>query len=438
MNRLSSLRIAAPVALHLGRIQASQMLRGALFIAVFLLIWISLEPFGNLGDATKIDVAAGRGLTYALFGLLAMLSLALVMWRHAEALRSFISTPYILFGCWMCINLLMSRDPSASMLRFTLTASVFVVAATVLLLPETTRELNAWLGVAVLTFLIVCYLGVLMTPELAIHQATDAAEHHLAGDWRGVFLHKNSASAVMAMLIFIGIYLTRSGAMVVGPLITVLSVVFLFFAGGKSSTGLCIITLVIVELVVAVRSYWLRALLCFLPLLGLNLLGVGTVISPSLHALSGLMPFDTSFTGRDEVWGFAFESIAQRPILGWGYLAFWGASFLRDVVPGGAVNDWVVIASHSHNAYLDSALALGIPGLLLLIVILVVAPLRNYHRAAERGGATPLANMFLRMWLFGIYLGSLESFFLERTDPIWFTFLVAVIGLHYLSRFRTT
>ena len=150
------------------------------------------------------------------------------------------------------------------------------------------------------------------------------------------------------------------------------------------------------------------------------------------------MPFDTSFTGRDEVWGFAFESIAQRPILGWGYLAFWGASFLRDVVPGGAVNDWVVIASHSHNAYLDSALALGIPGLLLLIVILVVAPLRNYHRAAERGGATPLANMFLRMWLFGIYLGSLESFFLERTDPIWFTFLVAVIGLHYLSRFRTT
>ena len=184
-----------------------------------------------------------------------MLSLALVMWRHAEALRSFISTPYILFGCWMCINLLMSRDPSASMLRFTLTASVFVVAATVLLLPETTRELNAWLGVAVLTFLIVCYLGVLMTPELAIHQPTDAAEHHLAGDWRGVFLHKNSASAVMAMLIFIGIYLTRSGAMVVGPLITVLSVVFLFFAGGKSSTGLCIITLVIVELVVAVRSF---------------------------------------------------------------------------------------------------------------------------------------------------------------------------------------
>jgi O-antigen ligase len=435
---LPSLWIASPIAFHLERIQAAQMLRGALFIVVFLLVWISLDPFPNLGDATTIDVAAGRGLTYASFGLLAILSLALVAWRHAEALRSFISAPYILFGCWMCINLLMSRDPGGSMLRFVLTTSVFVVAATVLLLPETARELNAWLGVAVLSFLAVCYLGVLMTPDLAIHQATDASEHHLAGDWRGVFSHKNSASAVMAMLIFVGIYLTRSGAMLVGPLISALSAVFLLFAAGKSATGLCLVTLVIVELVVAFRGFWLRALLCFLPLIVLNLLGIGAVISPSLHAISGLLPFDTSFTGRDEVWGFAFESIAQRPVFGWGYLAFWGTSFLRDVVPGGAVNDWVVLASHSHNSYLDSALALGIPGLLLLMVILVFVPLRNFHLAAERDGTMPLAKMFLRIWLFGVYLASLESFFLDRTDPVWFTFLVAVIGLHYLSRFRTT
>ena len=108
------------------------------------------------------------------------------------------------------------------------------------------------------------------------------------------------------------------------------------------------------------------------------------------------------------------------------------------MIPGGAVNEWVVIASHSHNAYLDITLALGIPGLVLLMVILLVAPLRDYHRAVERDGQTPLANMFLRIWLFGIYIGSLESFFLDRADPMWFTFLVAVIGLHYLSRFRTT
>ena len=41
-----------------------------------------------------------------------------------------------------------------------------------------------------------------------------------------------------------------------------------------------------------------------------------------------------------------------------------------------------------------------------LIAILVVMPLRNYHRAVERGGTTPLATMFLQIWLFGIYLAS--------------------------------
>ncbi len=222
MSRLSSLLVATPIALHVGRIPVMQLLRGGLFMAVLLLVWISLQPFADLGNPTMGDAATGRGLTYALFGFLAVLSLALVAHRHAEALRSFVSTPYILFGCWMCINLVMSRDPSASTQRFVLTACVFVVAATLLLLPSSARELNRWLGVAVLTFLAVCYLGVMMTPHLAVHQATDVWEYHLAGDWRGVFDHKNTASAVMAMLIFVGVYLTRSGAALVGPLVTVL------------------------------------------------------------------------------------------------------------------------------------------------------------------------------------------------------------------------
>lgn len=438
MNRLSSLLVETPIALHVGRIPVVRVVRGALFIGVLLSVWISLQPFADLGNPTMGDAATGRGTTYALFGLLAVLSLALVAHKHAEALRSFVSTPYILFGCWMCINLVMSRDPSASAQRFVLTACVFVVAATLLLLPSSARELNRWLGVAVLTFLAVCYLGVMLTPHLAVHQATDVWEYHLAGDWRGVFDHKNTASAVMAMLIFVGIYLTRSGAALVGPLVTVLSVVFLFFAAGKSSTALCLVVLVLTALVSAARTFRVRAVLCYAPLIVLNLMSVGAVVSPMLASVARLLPFDASFTGRVDVWKFAFASIAQKPFFGYGYFAFWGSDYVQNIDTGEAIDSWVLIASHSHNGYLDSALALGIPGLLLVISILVVIPLRNYHRAAMLGGPTPLANMFLRIWLFGIYIASLESYFLDRTDPMWFTFLLAVIGLHYLSRFRTT
>ena len=52
------------------------------------------------------------------------------------------------------------------------------------------------------------------------------------------------------------------------------------------------------------------------------------------------------------------------------------------------------------------------------------------------GNNGSLAMAMLRIWLFGIYLSSLESFYLDRDDPIWFTFLLAVFGLHYLARFR--
>jgi hypothetical protein len=44
--------------------------------------------------------------------------------------------------------------------------------------------------------------------------------------------------------------------------------------------------------------------------------------------------------------------------------------------------------------------------------------------------------LFLRIWLFGVWLSSMESFLLDRADPIWFTFLISVFGLHYISRFR--
>ena len=438
MNKLSNLWIESPIALHVGRIQLVHILRGVLFIAVFLLAWITQTPFPDLGDPTVGDAAGGRAVTYISFGLLAALSLLLVTRKHAEALRSFVSTPYVLFGCWICINLVMSRDPSASAQRFVLTASVLVAVAAALLLPATAREFNRWLGIAVLAFLIVCYLGVMMTPGLAIHQATDVAEYHLAGDWRGVFDHKNSASAVMAMLVFVGIYLTRSGAMLVGPLITVLSIVFLVFARGKSATMLCLFVFVLVEMMLVAKSFRLRMLVCFLPLIVFNLLSIGTVVSPTLDAISNSLPIDTSFSGRDEVWKFAFASIEQRPVFGWGYLAFWGSDFVRDSDPGEAINEWVVIASHSHNGYLDTTLTLGFPGLLLILAILVIAPLRNYHQAEARGQGTPLGKMFLRIWTFGIYLASLESFFFDRVDPVWFTFLVAVLGLHYIGRFRTS
>jgi hypothetical protein len=73
----------------------------------------------------------------------------------------------------------------------------------------------------------------------------------------------------------------------------------------------------------------------------------------------------------------------------------------------------------------------------LLIAVLVIGPLRDFHLADRGGNNGPLAMALLRIWMFGIYLASFESFYLDRANPLWFTFLIAVFGLHYLARFRT-
>ena len=221
-----------------------------------------------------------------------------------------------------------------------------------------------------------------------------------------------------------------SGAAIIG-----FAGLFLLFSGGKSALALCVAVLLLSGLVSVIKAFWLRAVLCLMPLLALNLLSVGTVISDGLENIAKMLPFDTTFTGRTDIWTFAFQALQQRLSTGYGFAAFWGSSSIRDLPEG---KEWAEFASHSHNGYLDTALAMGLPGLLLLIVVLVIGPLRNFH-AADRGGNNgALATMLLQIWLFGLYLSSMESFFLDRADPIWFTFLLAVFGLHYLARFRVS
>jgi O-antigen ligase len=284
-----------------------------------------------------------------------------------------------------------------------------------------------------LTLLAVCYLGVLLAPNLSMHLATDAQEPALAGNWRGSFGHKNMAAGVMAMLLFLGIYVVRSGALLSGAAIVGLSSLFLLYSAGKSSLTLCFAVLALTSLTTLVRSFWLRAVVLLTPLLLLNLFGVGTVVNESLAEVAKILPLDSSFTGRTDIWTFALQASQLRPLTGYGFAAFWGSTAVQNLPEG---MEWAATAAHSHNGYLDTTLTMGLPGLALLIAVLVIAPLRNFQ-AADRGGNNgPLATAFLRIWLFGIYLSSLESFFFDRTDPLWFTFLVAVFGLHYLARFR--
>ena len=418
----------------LRRQQVMDIVRGATFVGALLRAWISLRPFTDLGDVRVGDVSTGKeAVTYAAFGGLAALTLVLTMRDNMRGLTSLLTPGFLLFGSWICLTVVLSLDPGTSIRRFAVTAFVMAVTAAMMLLPKSQNELMRWFSIAALVLLATCYLGILLAPQLSIHLATDAQEPALAGNWRGTFGHKNMAAAMMVMLLFLGIYVFRSGALLSGAAIVCLTALFLFYAAGKSALALCFVVLLLTSLTAVVRSFWLRAVMLLGPLLVLNMLSVGTVMSDSLAEIAKALPLDTSFTGRTDIWAFAVQALQERLPTGYGFQSFWGTSAIQGLPEG---KEWAAFASHSHNGYLDAALGMGLPGLALLLLVLAVEPLRNFHRADLGGNNGPLTMALLRIWLFGLYLSSMESFFLDRASPLWFTFLLAVFGLHYLARFR--
>jgi O-antigen ligase len=419
---------------EMRRHQVVDVIRGAVFVGTLVLAWVSLHPFADLTNLQVGEVGTGNEVpTYAAFAGIMVLTIALAMRDDMPGLSTLLSPSLILFGGWSLVTVTFSLDPGISIRRLALTVCVIAVAATLMLLPKSRLELSRWFSVAALVLLAVCYLGILLVPQLSIHLATDAQEPGLVGNWRGSFGHKNEAAAVMAMLLFFGIYIARSGRWLSAVAIMCLASLFLFYSAGKSSLTLCFAVLLLTSLTARVRSFWWRMVMLLGPLLLLNMLSVGTVMYESLAEIAKALPLDSTFTGRTDIWSFALQSLQQRLLTGYGFSSFWGSSAIQNLPEG---KEWAAFASHSHNGYLDTALGMGLPGLALLLVVFVVEPLRNFQSADLGGNDPPLTMLLLRIWLFGIYLSSLESFFLDRADPLWFTFLLAIFGLHYLARFR--
>jgi O-antigen ligase len=418
----------------LAGLNVVQVARCLVAVAALLLVMITLDPFPDLRNPDVATVVSGRlATTYISFGLLAAVAVLFAVASDAPSLRSLVTPLHLCLIGWMLINVVLSESREVSIQRFVLAASATTLAVLLPLLPPTQRSFNLCLGVAALVLLVLCYLGVFLAPQYSIHTALDITEPMLAGDWRGSFGHKNVASPVMTILVYLGIYLCAVGSFVMGPAVAVLAGIFLIFTGGKTSSVLCLAIYALASLVYVTQSLWLKRIICFVPLIVMNLLTVGSVASPALSSITRLLPVDPTFTGRSEIWEFALAAVAEKPIIGHGYAAFWDGVTERQTAEG---SEWAVSAAHSHNSYLDLAITIGLPGLLLVILIFVLAPLRNFQVTQAHNRSNALGKLFLTVWLFGLYFGTTETFLLERQNPVWFMFALAVAGLHFLARFQ--
>jgi len=409
---------------------AATLLRSILLAAVFLLIWISLHPFVSLGDPDELT-ETGSFANQIGYSLLLILLAAWCFAHDPSRLLVLLRPVFVAMLLWFVFSVVTSWEPSLSARRLIFTLVGMSIAAMVLLLPTNQRHFASVMAAVALIVLAACYLGVFLAPTLSVHQTSDLAEPELAGDWRGVFSHKNEASVAMVLFIFIGMFVARVRSFALGGLIVVSALVFLLFTQSKTAIAMLPITLILTGLINRIRNPAIGITL------GLSVVGVFIILSigslywEQVRDLLDMVLPDASFTGRTDIWQFALDHIAQRPITGYGFGAFWGT---HEVVYGMSGNSvWANSVAHAHNAYLNMALTIGIPGSVLVTVWLVVLPLVDFYRASPDPAASPLKLLFLRTCLYAACASCFESLLLQEGGLFLFT---AAFGLRFLSLAR--
>jgi O-antigen ligase len=409
---------------------ADRLVRDVLFLATFLLIWLTATPFADLSDPKLLEpVGDGNAAGQILAILLTVFLAVFVYVKNARIVLQALTPILVVTFLWFACSAAFSPHSALAARRLVLAAVTIFQAAVFLLLPQERDHFSRLLAVGALTVLAICYAGVIFVPELSIHQATDLAEPDLDGDWRGFFAHKNGAGAGMVVLIFIGIFIIRTLSSILGALVIALATVFLVFTESKSSIRLLPLVLVVGFFLPRLRDPAAKVIAAIGMPAVIAMLTIGSVLFDSVHALVDRLLSDPTFTGRDDIWRFAIDHIAERPVVGFGFQAFWGTSEL--VSAWNYLESWGYRASDAHNGFLNIAVMTGLVGLAVSMIWIFVQPLADHIRTPPERTDPALTMLFLQSWLFGLCISGFESELFNGGSMVWFMMVASIIGLRF-------
>jgi exopolysaccharide production protein ExoQ len=281
------------------------------------------------------------------------------------------------------------------------------------------REQLRLLGSVLAVTIVLSVLAELLVPSM--FPPVDAVN---LGGWNGVFLQKNDFGRVVALMAVVMMVRTRRSATATFAYVAVLVGLLAVSLKTESRTAL-VITIAMIWAVQAFSSLrWRpRTLVTLGPACALFSLLLISAAIPLRAGLAGFMGRDTRLTGRTEIWTLSLSSIAERPILGYGYGAFWDGSEqgaqVRQLV------GWDVPSAH--NGYIEIALDLGIVGFLICFAACSVAIRRAVayvQNNPDNEAKWPLAYMLLTL----LFCAS-ESAFLASNSIVWILFSAAACSV---------
>ena len=299
--------------------------------------------------------AGDTEITNTISQMILLSGLLVFLWGYrkvlARAFRPLLPLLVLLALCFFSV--LWSSYPDITMRRsVTLTICIFFgvycyfqfgFSRTVELLATTTAVL------AVLSLLVYFLL-----PEVG---RLTAETYHNA--MRGVYGQKNALG--LAMLMAMNYWLSaifggrRLGLLSIIGVVATLACLVMSWAATSLAIFLCVIFLHLQNY--SRRSWRLRIVVLYVAAIILFVIAVGFIAAPV--EFLGLFNRDLSFTGRVPLWIECIKAWLAKPILGYGYAAFWNKD---SVLVQRIWKDIVWEAPGAHNGYLDVLLQLGVVG----------------------------------------------------------------------------
>jgi exopolysaccharide production protein ExoQ len=383
-------------------------------VIAFVLMGVSVWFTGSEGDA---DVMQGSPLAQLLWGVV-YLAAVVGVWRNRDKLPQLmrLSLPIVAIVALAVISSAWSTDPGITLKRafglFGTTAFGYYVVSRFKL-----RDFVDIFGLTCCVVIALSLLAVFFAPSIGVMQ------NDYAGAWRGIFDHKNFFGEFMAVAIvtFATIALSnawRRGIALAGLLLAVFCII------QSQSVTAWLVTLVMASAVGLAVLYRRGArsraaavtIAVAAPLAALLIFSSGDVS----QAVLGLLGRDNSLTGRADFWPEVVQAISFRPLLGYGYGAFW--------LPNGSFSYFIhsgFVPAHAHNGYLEACLDIGVLGSVIGAIAILIAMRRGavlLARAVNLGAMWP----FL-VTVYFVVVNVTESSIATYNNFNWVMFVIAFL-----------
>lgn len=414
---------------HLDRHAAQHRMLNSAFrlaemgVTVFILIVISdaiLPLFLHSGPQDLIATPT-TPVERAAYWTGYLFTLSQLVIRPVQLLRAALRNPLVICVVALAvISTAWSVDPEITVKR-AFALSMWTLFGLYLASRYNTKELLQLLGIALGLLALMSIASVFLFPDYGLEFGFEK------GAWRGVFTTKNALGELMllAAMVF-GLFATRKGAARVPAMIGVLlAVTLIYFAKAKAALLIVVVLGITIPVVLTFRKNNAAAALVLCCLLAAS--AGATVLIANREAVLSVLGKDATLTGRTVLWSTVVERIEERPLLGYGYGAFWNTNgVLREQVRTAVGWD----TPHSHNGLLDEWLDVGLVGVLLVLGAYVLALKRAWVELRSEGG---IDGLWAMSFLIMLFLGNATESSISQSLLIW-TIFVAVACMRWPQR----